>query len=115
MITDAKGLADLPQPLTEAHEGVAYPLDAEPVDGEKAVWFIPRPEDGMAYTRGELARLCGIQPQTVQVWMSRGLKAPDGRMAKLESLRVPRGRITPAALCRFWGLVNGVTVRMREG
>lgn len=77
-----------------------------------SVLRIPAPPDGGPfYTRAQAAAALKIKPITLYGWISPGLLVKGQRM-KLETLRAPRGRISPAALCAFLGAVNGVEVRL---
>jgi len=75
------------------------------------VWTIPGPR-GSAYTRAEAAEAVGVPAPTIGNWISRGRRA-EGRLVRLRTLRAPRGRIAPQALCQFLGAVNGLRVEVR--
>lgn len=77
-------------------------------------WEISPPSNGaLVYTVDEVAAITGAARTTVLGWVSRGLRV-GGRPVKLHSLRVPRGRIAPGALCAFLGAVNGIQVTVAE-
>jgi hypothetical protein len=81
----------------------------------RAVWWLPRPRSGAAYTVAEVAELTGAAEATVRTWISRGLEVGYGNV-RLRTLRAPRGRIAPGSLCRFLATVNGLDVELeREG
>lgn len=77
------------------------------------MWQIPPPAEGATYSAADVARITGVSEATVRGWVCRGLKVSGGEV-KLQTLRAPRGRITPAALCVFLETVNGVKVLVRE-
>jgi hypothetical protein len=72
-----------------------------------AVAVAPRPRSGLVYSQAELAEICECKISTVRDWVARGVKAGHG-MVKLETVRVPRGGVTPGALAEFLTRVNGV-------
>lgn len=93
--------------------GRPVPLEGPPPSPSPDVWQIPGPRDGVTYSASEVAEISGTKLSTVRAWISRGLAVGSG-WVRLRTLRVPRGRITPAALCEFLAAVNDVDVRIHH-
>ena len=104
-----------------------------PVFAAGSPWLIPPPEEGLTYSIAEVAALLDCAYGTVKRWIARGVHVGRGqlvsglrsrsdcfggvgagRVVKLLSLRAPRGRITPAALCAFLEAVNGCEVAVQR-
>jgi len=89
-------------------EGMDRPGQA-PLGPARSVWTIPPPSQGATYTARDVAALAGVAEATVRGWIARGVRV-GGQCVRLASLRAPRGRIAPSALCEFLALANGCDV-----
>jgi len=74
---------------------------------------LPAPRGGVAYSQEEVAELCAVRVSTVRDWVSRGLRC-DGDVVRLQTLRAPRGQVTPEALRAFLEQVNGIRVQIER-
>ncbi len=76
----------------------------KPTPPKKEELVIPAPMDGVTYTYSEVAAFCGCARGTICGWVAkRGLK----------SLKLPKGHISPGALCAFLEEANDVSVSIR--
>ena len=75
---------------------------------------IPGPANGMWYSAPEVAELLGRSKKTIRDWIATGLMR-HGQRVKLRSMRVPRGCISPAELCRFLEAINEQKVEVQNG
>jgi len=103
-----KSAGDL-QTLPTARRQVTNQAPASTRTGSRGAWLISPPADGNAYTRDEVARLADVSHSTLRSWIRDGIKG-----VRLQSLRVPRGRIAPPDLCEFLSRVNGLAVEVRR-
>ena len=95
-------------PQTRAGERDAVPAPEDQGSG-LGPWRLPAPASGGTYTQTELAALLNVKVCTVRDWVARGQRG-----IKLQTLRAPRGRVTPAAVCVFLEAVNGIEVGIEE-
>ena len=79
---------------------------------ERHVMTIPPPANGTHYTQDDVARIQGVSRHTVASWTQRGVSAGPKGTVRLRTLRTPRGRVAPAALCEFLGTLNGMVVEV---
>jgi hypothetical protein len=121
MLKHRKELAELPGAEEIIHDlgsRIVMKRLKEPITEEEVShWLIPGPIDRIAYSAQEIADMFGKKLLTIRHWIVVGLKPADGdsdALVRLQTLRMPRGRITPAALCAFLGAVNGVRVKVKE-
>lgn len=120
MIENAKDLAALnlsngalQSPAAPGRHRKSPSLQPEPQIG---AWIIPAPapEHG-TYSQREVATLCAVALATVRNWISRGINVPGHVAAvRLRTLRRPKGRILPSALCEFLSSVNEITVTVAQ-
>jgi hypothetical protein len=98
-------------PQTRAGERDAAPTPEDQVPGpaQSGPWKLPAPASGGTYTQTELAALLNVKVCTVRDWVARG-----NRGIRLQTLRAPRGRLTPGAVCEFLEAVNGIEVGIEE-
>jgi transposase len=67
----------------------------------------------MSYSKAEVGAIAGVSVATTKGWVSRGRTSGGGKV-RLRTLRAPRGKVSPGALCSFLAAVNGIPVRVRE-
>jgi len=79
----------------------------------RAELVLPAPREGITYSQGEVAELCGVALTTVTDWACRGVIC-DGDCVRLPTMRVPRGHVAPGALAVFLEAVNDVKVKIER-